>query len=84
MTIDERVERLEGLMERLINVSLSTQEQVGFLAAILRDTRKDVTGISDRIQHLEQGQQTLEAGQSELNRKLDLVLQRLTGFGGQP
>jgi chromosome segregation ATPase len=77
MALEERVQRLEGLMERLININLSTQEQIGFLAATLRDARQEITSIDQRLTHL-------EIGQSDLNRKLDIILQHITGTGGTP
>lgn len=42
--LDERVSRLES--ERLINVQLATQSDIGFLAGTLGDTRKDIAAVT--------------------------------------
>jgi chromosome segregation ATPase len=83
MPLEERVEHLEKLMERLININLSTQEQIGFLAATLRDTRQDVANIDQRLTHLDQRLTHLDAGQSDLNLKLDVILRHITGMDAQ-
>jgi hypothetical protein len=71
---NDRIDRLETLMERLINVNLSNQEQIGFLAATLCDTRQSIGGMGDRMAHL-------ETGQAETHRKIDIILQHITGMG---
>lgn len=80
---NDRIDRLEALMERLINVNLSNQEQIGFLAATLRDTRQN---IGDRLAHLEtelaETNQKIDSGQAEMNRKIDIILQHITGMNG--
>lgn len=73
---NDRIDRLEALMERLINVNLSTQEQVGFLAGTLKDTRQSIAKMDDRLSHL-------EAGQNETNRKIDIILRHITGMNGE-
>jgi hypothetical protein len=64
---NDRIDRLEGLMERLINVNLATQSQMGFLAGTMQDMRQNIAH--------------LEAGQAETNRKIDIILQHITGMG---
>lgn len=73
---NERIDRLEALMERLINVNLSGQEQVGFLAATLKDTRQSIA-------HLEAGQAETNRKLAETDRKIDIILQHITGMGNQ-
>jgi hypothetical protein len=70
---NERIDRLEALMERLINVNLSTQEQMGFLAGVLKDTRLNT---DKRFSHL-------ETDVSEINRKIDIILRHITGMNDQ-
>jgi hypothetical protein len=73
---NDRIERLETLMERLIDVSLSTQNQIGFLAGTLLETRQNIAKMDDRLSHL-------ETGQAETNRKIDIILRHITGMNGE-
>jgi hypothetical protein len=73
---NDRIERLETLMERLVDVSLSTQNQMGFLAGTLVETRQNIAKMDDRLSHL-------EAGQAEANRKIDIILRHITGMNDQ-
>jgi hypothetical protein len=70
---NDRINRLEDLMERLINVNLSTQEQMGFIAGVLKDTRQST---DKRFSHL-------ETDVSEINRKVDIILRHITGINDQ-
>jgi hypothetical protein len=71
---NDRIDRLEGLMERLINVNLATQSQLGFLAGTMQDTRQNIA-------HLEAGQAETNRKLAETDRKIDIILQHITGMG---
>jgi hypothetical protein len=77
MSPEEQINRLRDLVDKLINAQLTSQEQLGFLASVTRQTRQDVAGLSGKIDHLEQ---TLSEQIGEQDRKIDLILQHLTGL----
>ncbi|MGB8701533.1 MAG: hypothetical protein WCD18_19125 [Thermosynechococcaceae cyanobacterium] len=79
---NDRIERLETLMERLININLSTQSQIGFLADTLKDTRERLARVDDRLAHLDTGFAETNQKLAETNRKIDIILKHITGIGG--
>jgi phage shock protein A len=70
---NDRIDRLENLIERLINVNLATQSQIGFLAGTMQDLRQNVA-------HLESGQAETNQKLAETDRKIDIILHHITGM----
>jgi hypothetical protein len=65
MTVDERLDRMEKIVEKLIDEQLGTQSQLGLVASVVGQMRTDLASIKSE--------------QQEQSQKLNHILERLTG-----
>ncbi len=65
MTVDERLDRMEKIVEKLIDAQLGTQSQLGLVASVVGQMRTDLASIKSE--------------QQEQSQKLNHILERLTG-----
>jgi hypothetical protein len=65
MTVDDRLERMEKIVEKLIDAQLGTQSQLGLVASVVGQMRTDLASIKSE--------------QQEQSQKLNHILERLTG-----
>jgi hypothetical protein len=65
MTVDDRLDRMEKIIEKLIDAQLGTQSQLGLMASVIGQFRTDLASIKSE--------------QQEQSQKLNHILDRLTG-----
>jgi hypothetical protein len=65
MTVDDRLDRMEKIVEKLIDAQLGTQSQLGLVASVVGQMRTDLASIKSE--------------QQEQSQKLNHILERLTG-----
>jgi hypothetical protein len=65
MTVDDPLDRMEKIVERLIDAQLGTQSQLGLVASVVGQMRTDLASIKSE--------------QQEQSQKLNHILERLTG-----
>jgi hypothetical protein len=65
MTVDEHLDRMEKIVEKLIDAQLGTQSQLGLVASVVGQMRTDLASIKSE--------------QQEQSQKLNHILERLTG-----
>jgi chromosome segregation ATPase len=79
MTVDDRLDRMEKIVEKLIDAQLETQSQLGLVASVVGQMRTDLASIKSEQQELRTDVTSIKSEQQEQSQKLNHILERLTG-----
>jgi chromosome segregation ATPase len=79
MTVDDRLDRMEKIVERLIDAQLGTQSQLGLVASVVGQMRTDLASIKTDQHELRTDVASIKSEQQEQSQKLNHILERLTG-----